>query len=148
MSRQFKRIAFIGAFAPCNQSVLFNDPKHAGDEGSPGFDTGILISIQEEAAECMPYLQRQVELIAPRVIILLGATALKHIDKSKTNFQMSDEAGKFFTLADYPGVQFMVLYHPAALLYNAKLKPAMWKHVKHLRRYLDQNGLLSKTRAS
>ncbi len=102
----------------------------------------------EEAAECMPYLQRQVELIAPRVIILLGATALKHIDKSKTNFQMSDEAGKFFTLPDYPGVQFMVLYHPAALLYNAKLKPGMWKHVKHLRRYLDQNGLLSKTRAS
>lgn len=95
----------------------------------------------EEAAECIPYLQRQIELVQPRVILLLGATALKHMDKTKTTFQMSDEAGKFFTLADYPGIQFMVLYHPAALLYNAKLKPAMWSHVKHLRRYLEQNGL-------
>ena len=95
----------------------------------------------EEAAECLPYLQRQIELAKPKIIVLLGATALKHIDKSKTNFQMSEEAGKFFTLGDYPGIQFMVLYHPAALLYNAKLKPAMWQHVKHLRRYLEQNRL-------
>ena len=102
----------------------------------------------EEAAECLPYLKRQIELTRPRVILLLGATALKHIDKSKTNFQMGEEAGRFFTLADYPGIQFMVLYHPAALLYNAKLKPAMWEHVKKLRRYLEQNGLYKKARAS
>ena len=95
----------------------------------------------EEAAECMPYLQRQIELVKPRVVLLLGATALKHMDKSKTSFQMADEAGKFFALDDYPGIQFMVLYHPAALLYNAKLKPAMWEHVKHLRRYLESQGL-------
>lgn len=100
----------------------------------------------EEAAECIPYLQRQIELVKPKVILLLGATALKHIDKSKTAFQMSDEAGKFFALNDYPGIQFMVLYHPAALLYNAKLKPAMWEHVKRLRRYLEQNGLFQSSR--
>ncbi len=102
----------------------------------------------EEAAECISYLQRQIELVKPKIVLLLGATALKHMDKSKTNFQMSDEAGKFFTLPDYPGIQFMVLYHPAALLYNAKLKPAMWQHVKHLRRYLEENGLYKKARAS
>ena len=102
----------------------------------------------EEAAECLPYLKRQIELVRPRVIVLLGATALKHIDKSRTNFQMSDEAGKFFTLNDYPGIRFMVLYHPAALLYNAKLKPAMWEHVKKLRRYLDEAGLSWKASAT
>jgi DNA polymerase len=96
----------------------------------------------DEAAACLPFLKRQIELVGPRVILLLGATALKHFDKSKSNFQMSDEAGKFFTLTDFPGTQFMVLYHPAALLYNAKLKPAMWQHAKTLRRYLDQQGLL------
>jgi DNA polymerase len=102
----------------------------------------------EEAAECLPFLKRQIELVRPKVILLLGATALKHIDSTKTNFQMGEEAGKFFTLADYPGIQFMVLYHPAALLYNAKLKPAMWEHVKKLRRYLEQNGLYRSARAS
>ena len=99
----------------------------------------------EEAAECIPFLKRQIELVKPKVIVLLGATALKHMDKSRTTFQMSEEAGKFFTLSDYPGIQFMVFYHPAALLYNAKLKPAMWNHVKHLRRYLEQNGLFRKS---
>ena len=102
----------------------------------------------EEAAECLPYLQRQIALARPKVILLLGATALKHMDKSKTTFQMADEAGKFFTLPDYPGIQFMVLYHPAALLYNAKLKPAMWDHVKKLRRFLEQNGLFRNAQAS
>ena len=95
-----------------------------------------------EVAECMTYLNRQIELVKPKVILLLGATALKHMDKSKTTFSMSDEAGKFFTLRDYPGIQFMVLYHPAALLYNAKLKSAMWQHAKILRRYLESNNLL------
>jgi uracil-DNA glycosylase len=59
---------------------------------------------------------------------------------------MSEEAGKFFNLPDFPGTQFMVLYHPAALLYNARLKPTMWQHAKTLRRYLDQHGLLERTR--
>jgi DNA polymerase len=99
----------------------------------------------EEAASCLPFLKRQIDLVRPRIVVLLGATALKHIDKSKTNFQMADEAGKFFALPDYPGVQFMVLYHPAALLYNAKLKPAMWQHAKNLRRYLDAQGLYRRT---
>jgi DNA polymerase len=98
----------------------------------------------EEAAACIPYLKRQIELVEPKVILLLGATALKHMDKSKTNFQMSEEAGKFFTLTDYPVIQFMVLYHPAALLYNAKLKPSMWEHAKTLRRYLERQGLMKK----
>ena len=96
---------------------------------------------EEEAASCLAFLKRQIDLVRPKVILLLGATALKHIDKSRSNFQMSDEAGKFFTLSEYPGVQFMVLYHPAALLYNAKLKPAMWEHAKGLRRFLDRERL-------
>jgi uracil-DNA glycosylase family 4 len=96
---------------------------------------------EEEAASCLPFLKRQIDLVAPKVILLLGATALKHIDKTRTSFQMADEAGKFFTMPEYPGVQFMVLYHPAALLYNAKLKPAMWEHAKSLRRFLDQQRL-------
>ena len=100
----------------------------------------------DEAAACLPFLKRQIELVRPRIILLLGATALKHFDKSKSNFQMSEEAGKFFTLSDFSSIQFMVLYHPAALLYNAKLKPAMWQHAKTLRHYLDRHGLLEAQR--
>ncbi|MEE9264104.1 MAG: uracil-DNA glycosylase, partial [Vicinamibacteria bacterium] len=36
----------------------------------------------DEAAACLPFLKRQIELVRPHIILLLGATALKHFDKS------------------------------------------------------------------
>ena len=93
----------------------------------------------EEAQACFPYLRKQIEMVAPKVIILLGATALKRMDPTKKNFAMDEEAGRFFNLPDYPGILFMVLYHPAALLYNSKLKPAMWEHAKKLRALIQNN---------
>ncbi len=95
----------------------------------------------EEARACLPFLQKQIALVGPRLVCLLGATALKHLDPDRPEFAMGDEAGKLLSLAPYPRIPFMVLYHPAALLYNAGLKPAMWEHVKALRRWLEQEGL-------
>jgi DNA polymerase len=94
----------------------------------------------EEAAACIPYLHKQLDLVAPRMIALLGATSLRHMDASRKNFSMSDEVGRFFTLPAYPETEFVVLYHPAALLYNAGLKRDMWAHVKELRKRLDELG--------
>lgn len=97
---------------------------------------------KEEAAACIPFLRRQIALVKPAVIILLGATALEHMDPRKRDFSMAKEAGRFFTLEDYPGIQWMVLYHPAALLYDAGLKPAMWEHAKALKQFLEGRGLM------
>ena len=95
----------------------------------------------KEAEACLPYLRRQIALTRPEVILLLGATSLRHLDPSKKEFSMSDEAGRLFTLDGYGAARFLVLYHPAALLYNAGLKSAMWDHVRALRRELDALGL-------
>jgi DNA polymerase len=96
-----------------------------------------------EVAACMPFLKKQIDLVKPKVILLLGATALRHIapDKAKEEFSMAEEAGKFFTLPEYPGIQFMVLYHPAFILRDPRKKPDMWRHVKTLRKYLEDNNL-------
>ena len=51
---------------------------------------------------------------------------------------MAEEVGKFFNMSEYPDIEFMVLYHPAALLYNAGLKEDMWGHVKLLRKKIDE----------
>lgn len=91
----------------------------------------------EEAKTCFPYLMRQIQLVHPKTIILLGATALKYLNPEKKNFSMKKETGRFFTLPQYPGISFMVFYHPAALLYNSKLKPAMQEHAAVLRKFLD-----------
>jgi len=96
----------------------------------------------DEAEACMPYLKKQIDLIKPRLILLLGATSLKYMDKSRKKFSMAEEAGKFIKIAQYPGVDFVVLYHTAALLRNPALKADMWAHVRELKRYIEREGLL------
>ena len=95
-----------------------------------------------EAQTCFPYLRRQIELIAPKVILLLGATAFRYMDPNRKDFSMGKEAGKFITLPDYPGIEAMVLYHPAALLRNPNLKADMWEHVKALKKRLVEMDVM------
>ena len=90
----------------------------------------------DEGAACLPFLDRQIALVRPRVVLLLGSVALKWIAPERSSFTMEEEAGSFFTLARYPGVQFMVLYHPAFLLRDPRRKRDMWEHVQRLQAFL------------
>src|SRR3989338_4519796 len=93
---------------------------------------------QKEADTCLPYLKKQLEIVKPEIIILLGATALKHIIHDKKYFAMGSEAGKFFRHADYPGVEFMVLYHPAYILRDPRKTPLMQEHLKRFKQFWNQ----------
>jgi DNA polymerase len=96
-----------------------------------------------EVEACLPYLRRQIKLMRPAVILLLGAVALKFLIKGRGDeFSMEKEAGHFFTAPDFPGVQFMVLYHPAFLLRDPTKKAVMWEHIKQLRSLLAGRGWL------
>jgi uracil-DNA glycosylase family 4 len=97
----------------------------------------------QEADACFPYLRRQIELMRPKVILLLGAVALKFLVKERgEEFSMEKEAGHFFTVPEYPDVQFIVLYHPAFLLRDPTKKAVVWEHVKKLRGLLVERGWL------
>jgi DNA polymerase len=85
--------------------------------------------LREEVNACMPYLHKQIKLVQPQVIVLLGAVALKHMIPGKKGFE-------------YPGVHFMVLYHPAYLLYDPRKKKDMWEHVKRLETFLQETPLV------
>jgi uracil-DNA glycosylase len=98
---------------------------------------------RQEAEACLPYLRRQMELLRPRLVLLLGATALRRLDPSKKNFSMAQETGRWFSLDGFPGPEFMVLYHPAALLYNARLVPEMERHARAVRNLMEERGLLT-----
>ncbi len=76
----------------------------------------------DEATACLPFLEKQIALVRPRVVLLLGHVALKWIDPAHKDFKMEDEAGRLFELGRYPGVHFMVLYHPAFLLRDPSKK--------------------------
>jgi uracil-DNA glycosylase len=98
--------------------------------------------LKEEVEACAPFLEKQIELVKPRVIIILGAVALKGVAPERGEIKMEEEAGRFFSLPRFPGILFMVLYHPAFLLRDPRKKVDTWAHLKSLRAYLENEGLL------
>lgn len=89
----------------------------------------------QEVASCFPFLKKQVDWVRPKAVLLLGATALKHVAPDKKNFKMAQEVGSFFTQPDYPGVDFMVVYHPAYILRDRRKMPVM---LEHLKRFIEK----------
>ena len=68
--------------------------------------------LPEEIAACRPYLQRQVELVAPRVLVTLGNFATKVLLDTKEG--ITRLRGRRYAWGD--GVVLVPTYHPAALL--------------------------------
>jgi DNA polymerase len=66
----------------------------------------------------------------PKWVVLLGATALKHLIPEKKAFSMEKETGQFFEHALYPGARLLVLYHPAYILRDPRKRPRMEQHLK------------------
>ena len=82
-----------------------------------------------EARTCMPYLRRQMELVAPRVLILLGATAVKHILPHLPAKGLTGRTGRFFASPEVPGVDILITFHPAYILRNPRRRPLMVSHL-------------------
>jgi len=81
----------------------------------------------QEAATCMPWLLKQIELINPKIIILLGATALKCM--AGPDYRITRERGNWLNLQNRPA---MPVYHPAALLRDPSLKRDTWEDFKKI----------------
>lgn len=94
----------------------------------------------EEAEACLPHLRRQVALIGPHTILLLGATAFRHLVHGKGGFALEKAVGKIFTVPDYPGVAIVPLYHPAYLLRDPRKKPLALRHLEGIRDHLRAAG--------
>jgi DNA polymerase len=87
---------------------------------------------QAEADNCKPYLDWQIKQVKPQIIVLLGATAAKHLMPKQKGQNMKDRVGKFFEIREYPGIRFLLLYHPAYLLRDPRKKVDMGEHIKQL----------------
>ena len=90
----------------------------------------------EEAENCLPWLYRQMELISPKVIVLLGATALQNLIEPKA--KITQMRGKWLTSKS--GIKIMPTYHPAALLRDASKKRPVWEDFQQIRDELAQLG--------
>jgi DNA polymerase len=88
-----------------------------------------------ELAACRPYLERQIALLKPKIIVLLGKVAvhsLLHDDKSLASLR-----GKRF---EYAGIPVVVTYHPAYLLRNLPDKSKAWEDLLFARRLLQASA--------
>jgi DNA polymerase len=75
-----------------------------------------------EAAQCEPYLLRQIALIEPKLIVALGKTAAANL--LKTDASLGSLRGR---LHQFQGVPLLVTYHPAYLLRNLPDKAKSWE---------------------
>ncbi|MGF6967826.1 uracil-DNA glycosylase family 4 [Paraburkholderia sp. WC7.3g] len=75
----------------------------------------------DEVARCEPYLQRQVALVKPKLIVALGRFAAQSL--LKTDASISSLRGRVHT---YEGVPVIVTYHPAYLLRSLPDKAKAW----------------------
>lgn len=90
----------------------------------------------KELAACAPYLERQIELVRPRIICALGKTAAQALLGETAS--LGALRGR---LHQYRGIPVVATYHPAALLRHAEWKRQTWEDVKWLRREFDGTEL-------
>jgi DNA polymerase len=95
---------------------------------------GNRVPTPEEAARCMPYLERQIEIIQPKAIITLGATAAKYLlDDSK--IAITRARGQWRQWRD---TAVMPTFHPAYLLrqYTPDNRRRVWDDLKKVMQHV------------
>lgn len=89
----------------------------------------------EEAAICRPFLFREIAVLRPEVIVVMGNTALRNLLEVKAG--ISSVRGQF---RDYQGIKVMPTFHPAYLLRDPSKKRETWDDLKKVLEYLDGNS--------
>jgi DNA polymerase len=86
-----------------------------------------------EAAICKPFLLREIAIVRPDVIVVLGNTALHNLLDTKEG--ITKVRGQF---KDYKGLKVMPTFHPAYLLRDPSKKRETWDDMKKVRDYLNK----------
>ncbi|MCX7175145.1 MAG: uracil-DNA glycosylase [Proteobacteria bacterium] len=75
-----------------------------------------------ETAACWPYLERQIALLKPKLIVALGKPAAQTL--LRTEVKVGEARGRLF---EYNGITLIVTYHPAYLLRTLPDKAKAWE---------------------
>jgi DNA polymerase len=86
----------------------------------------------DEIQSCMPWLKTQLQLIKPKILLLLGRVAANTVLDNRQS--MANMRGRILR---WNGYDVIVTYHPAALLRNPNWKRHCWEDVKMLRNHYD-----------
>ena len=87
----------------------------------------------EERSCCAAFLDAQIRLLRPKMILVMGRIAALHL--LQTSDGIGKLRGRFF---DYQGIPLMPTYHPSALLRDESLKRPAWEDLKRFRARLHE----------
>ena len=87
----------------------------------------------DEIQQCEPFLFRQVDVIKPKVVVALGAFAVRTL--LRTDQSISKLRGQ---IHDYRGAQLVPTFHPAFLLRSPERKRDVWEDMKKVRSLLAE----------
>ena len=90
----------------------------------------------EEGNKCLLFLRAQVDIVRPRIIVCLGATAVRHIIGPSE--RITRVRGSW---TERKGFWITATYHPAALLRDESRKAEAWADLKSIRAKMDQLGI-------
>lgn len=94
--------------------------------------------LPEEIAAYAPYLDRQIEIIKPQIIVTLGRFSMKYLlDKFNLGHELQSisriHGREFQAEASYGKIKLIPMYHPAVTLYNPSTKEELKKDFQVLR---------------
>ena len=86
-------------------------------------------TLPEEVEVCRGYLEEQIKILKPKLIMAMGASAAQALLRTK------DAVGKLRgKWHDLEGIPLRVTYHPAALLRDERYKKDVWEDMKEMTR--------------
>ena len=101
----------------------------------------------EEAAICLPFLRRHIELVAPEIIVLLGATAARHVTgRTDGIMRLRGQWLEYFAAGKM--VPVMPTLHPAYLLRQPAHKKLAWRDLQAIEDKVKSLRLLEPAAAS
>ena len=89
--------------------------------------------LPEESSACLPYLQKQVELLRPKVILSLGRISTQILTKRTEG--ITALRGKTYRFMDLP---LIPTYHPSGVLRNPEYRAPVWDDLKRLKALLHE----------
>ncbi len=119
---------YIGNIVKCHPMKDPSQPTIRGNDRPP---------TAEEMQACLPLITRQIELIKPDIVCLLGRTAAQAILQSTAGIH--ELRNKFHTL-NFAGkdIEFIATVHPASCLYDPANKKYVWEDFKKIRDFLKR----------
>ena len=126
-----REVVYIANITKCHPMIDPSNPDKRGNDRPP---------TAEEMAGCIPILEEQMNIIKPRVLCALGATAAKGL--LRTDEAIGKLRGKIFDFTTAAGIESVKMklvptYHPAALLRNPALKKICWEDIRLVMKLLS-----------